>query len=195
MVATSYLDFLVAQRVRAGQRSRKAGTEPLSAPGSLSMPWGLEQWIGFGVVAFVLAFMSGLTDLGGFVLINLAAAAIGGVLLATNWRRLQQLSPEPVSQAGASLQCLNGEHAGTVWQLSQAGASIGRSQENDIILAARSVSRRHAALVYAQGGWFIQDRDSAGGTFVNGQRVPAVRLTSGDEITIGDTVFGFYVSQ
>lgn len=50
--------------------------------------------------------------------------------------------------------------------------AIGRGGGNHIRLADTSVSREHAVLLYEGGRWWIEDRGSANGTFVNDVRVP-----------------------
>src|SRR3712207_3753315 len=50
--------------------------------------------------------------------------------------------------------------------------TIGRGDGNQIRLAAKSVSREHAVLLYADGRWWIEDRGSANGTYVNDVRIP-----------------------
>lgn len=52
------------------------------------------------------------------------------------------------------------------------GLTIGRGPENDIALRAKTVSREHAVLTFRDNRWFIEDRGSANGTFVNGTRIP-----------------------
>ncbi len=62
---------------------------------------------------------------------------------------------------------------------------------NQLRLADAAVEPQHARLRHAQAAWFIQDQNSATGTFVNGQRVTATRLNAGDRITVGDTAMIF----
>jgi len=65
--------------------------------------------------------------------------------------------------------------------------SIGRSSENDISLPMRSISRQHARITEREDGFYIQDLESASGTYVNRQRLEpahACRLASGDEVLI-----------
>lgn len=69
--------------------------------------------------------------------------------------------------------------------------TIGRSSENDLRLPDPAVSRQHTRLRCAQGDWYIQDLQSSGGTFVNGQRVPATLLNDGDIIGVGKSTFLF----
>ena len=99
-------------------------------------------------------------------------------------------SPEPLS--GNWLRVIRGNSPQAIIQVSSNNFSIGRDPGNDLSLQERSVSRQHARLRYAQGAWFIQDLDSTGGTYVNDERVPAKRLESGDEISIGEYTFEFH---
>lgn len=71
---------------------------------------------------------------------------------------------------------------------------IGRgSQGCQICIPDKYISRRHARLRFANGQWFIQDQQSRGGTFVNGQRVGAIRLNNNDVIRLGQTEMIFTV--
>ena len=66
---------------------------------------------------------------------------------------------------------------------------IGRSATSSLQLPDKSVSREHAHIRIAQGAVFIQDQNSTCGTFVNGEKVNAIRLNSRDEIQIGPYQF------
>ena len=66
--------------------------------------------------------------------------------------------------------------------------AIGRGRRNHIVLSSKSVSREHALLLFGDGRWWIEDRGSANGTFVNGMRVPFGTphpLRHADEIRLG----------
>lgn len=67
-------------------------------------------------------------------------------------------------------------------------ASIGRSTENDLVLDAPNVSRRHARLVQQNGAIELLDLGSANGTRVDGReiepRVP-IRLAPGSRFAVG----------
>ncbi len=55
----------------------------------------------------------------------------------------------------------------------------------DLTLAHARVSRVHARLQYAKGGWWAIDETSTNGTLVNGRNAnPAIRLVPGDVIDI-----------
>lgn len=68
---------------------------------------------------------------------------------------------------------------------------MGRGSQCNLFLNDPTVSRLHASIRQAQGHWFIQDQGSAGGTFVNGQKIQAVQLRPGDQIKIGNSTFIF----
>ena len=66
--------------------------------------------------------------------------------------------------------------------------TIGRGPENDLTFASSAVSRKHAALVFREGRWYIEDRGSYNGTFLNGTRVnpgTPLPLRHADRISIG----------
>lgn len=66
--------------------------------------------------------------------------------------------------------------------------SIGRTALNTIVLESPNVSRRHA-LVHLQniGEIWLIDFGSSNGTFLNKRRIHhPIRLTDGDQLTIGD---------
>jgi ABC transport system ATP-binding/permease protein len=70
-------------------------------------------------------------------------------------------------------------------------ATIGRANDNDIVIQDVLASRHHAFLVPSPLGTEIRDAHSVNGTFVNGVRVGSAVLSEGDVITIGnvDLVF------
>src|SRR5260370_29229373 len=71
--------------------------------------------------------------------------------------------------------------------------SLGRIADNTIVLESPKVSRRHA-LIHLQniGELWLIDFGSSNGTFLNKRRIhQPIRLSDGDQITIGDGVFKF----
>ena len=71
--------------------------------------------------------------------------------------------------------------------------SLGRIAANMIVLESPKVSRRHALIHLQNIGepWLI-DFGSSNGTFLNKRRIhQPIRLSDGDQITIGDQVFKF----
>ena len=75
--------------------------------------------------------------------------------------------------------------------------SLGRIAANTIQLDSPKVSRRHA-LIHLQniGELWLIDFGSSNGTFLNKRRIHhPIRLSDGDQITIGDQVFKFRQSM
>jgi FHA domain len=72
------------------------------------------------------------------------------------------------------------------WSGTQTEMLIGRDHHCDVLLGDLSVSRRHARLLFRDGGWILQDLDSTNGTRVNGSRVGRCALRPGDDIALGD---------
>lgn len=69
---------------------------------------------------------------------------------------------------------------------------MGRGADATFPIGDIHASRRHAKMQYdPEQGWIITDLNSANGTKVNGQAVPALVLQDGDRITIGLTNFLF----
>lgn len=83
-------------------------------------------------------------------------------------------------------------HEAGVFRVTERGLSIGRRTDNDIvILDDPQVSRQHAR-VFRQGArLYVVDCASAGGTYVNGERVHERRLLGDEEIRVGMTLFLF----
>lgn len=69
---------------------------------------------------------------------------------------------------------------------------MGRGSEVDLTVPHSSVSRRHAELVWDDGGVSIQDLRSVNGTYVNGSTLlKPHRLAEGDRIQIGPFTYVF----
>jgi adenylate cyclase len=69
--------------------------------------------------------------------------------------------------------------------------SIGRANDNDIVLNDFSVSRRHAFLKKEDGAWVIHDNQSTNGVRVNDRPVPSATVKDGDAAAIGTFVLRF----
>ena len=77
--------------------------------------------------------------------------------------------------------------------LIKGSCSLGRAGANTIVLESPKASRRHA-LIHLQniGELWLIDFGSRNGTFLNRRRIHRpIRLSDGDQITIGDQVFKF----
>ena len=68
--------------------------------------------------------------------------------------------------------------------------TVGRSLTSDITLIAGGVSSLHARLSVRGDSVYVEDLQTPGGTFVNGERIPAafpVALYEGDQVGFGET--------
>jgi pSer/pThr/pTyr-binding forkhead associated (FHA) protein len=63
--------------------------------------------------------------------------------------------------------------------------SLGRTNDNDIVLENRGVSRKHAQIEFNDNAAVIIDNESLNGTFVNDRKISEEVLRDGDTITIG----------
>ena len=63
---------------------------------------------------------------------------------------------------------------------------IGRDVSNDIVIANKTVSRRHAAIIFDGEECVIEDLNSKNGTFVNDQKITKYSLSDSDVICIGN---------
>lgn len=85
----------------------------------------------------------------------------------------------------ALLLWLDGEEIKGRWSLARPETTIGRWEDNDIVVDDRWVSRHHARLVREGDQYRIEDLDSKNGTFVNGQRIiQPTALMDGDQIQV-----------
>jgi len=77
-------------------------------------------------------------------------------------------------------------------QLNPAGTIVGRSDECDIVIDSKHVSRHHARIfVSSDGQWYVEDLGSSNGTFVNGERVKSQPIYRADVIEIGRASLSF----
>ena len=70
--------------------------------------------------------------------------------------------------------------------------TIGRSNKNTIMIKDPYISKNHLSIVKDEGEYFLEDLNSANGTFVNEDRImDVVRLNNGDTIRLGQVEFIF----
>lgn len=65
-------------------------------------------------------------------------------------------------------------------------STLGREENNDIVLNDNFVSGEHARLLWNGRGWVLQDLGSTNGTLVNGKRVKrSTAVRPGDILQVG----------
>ncbi|MBN1888193.1 MAG: S8 family serine peptidase [Thermoflexales bacterium] len=133
-----------------------------------------------------------LVCLGGLICLGALGSLAGLALLLAltrSTRRAAQpqasYAPQPAQQA-----CLSTSE-GTCIALAPGENTLGRSHENDLVLADDDqVSRRHAVIAWDGQRCSVTDLTSSNGTFVNGNRIPPhtpYPLHSGDRLRLGPT--------
>jgi pSer/pThr/pTyr-binding forkhead associated (FHA) protein/tetratricopeptide (TPR) repeat protein len=91
----------------------------------------------------------------------------------------------------AKIICVSTQFAGQEFDIDKTEVVIGRTDENDIAIDHRSVSRHHAKVVVNQRSYRIMDLKSANGTLVNGEEYAQTELKRGDLIELGHVKFRF----
>ncbi len=94
----------------------------------------------------------------------------------------------------ASLQVTKGVNADQPLEISLDGDRfvLGRNPDCGIVIPVTSVSREHAEIIRLQGKYFIEDKKSRNGTFVNNQAITArTPLKNNDKIRICDFLATF----
>lgn len=102
--------------------------------------------------------------------------------------RTMILSPSDtgnINETHLRFEILAGELSGLRFEVGPDGATIGKSEDNSIVIAEPTVSRHHARFLFANGLFILEDADSTNGTFVNGVQVSKKELSHGDAIKIG----------
>lgn len=206
LLGVSYLDYVVAQYRPPEQRGRAPLQQRLNLERTLGLPWDLTPWMFSGLAVFGAAFGASLLLEGwGAVLVGLGALALLAGLALSDWPDLQRQAlqpsrfrpptPIPLPPPGplAWLEAVRGEHNGRRWIVNEYPLEIGRGDGKDVRLADKQVSRHHARIVWAQGKFYLQDRESTAGTWRNGKRIRAHVLREGDRIKIGADEFVFRI--
>ncbi len=100
------------------------------------------------------------------------------------------LGDEPIAEEAklvqeATLRVVRGPQTGVAFQLGDKKLVVGRSPQCDIFLNDMTVSREHATIEPADGGYVIRDENSFNGVWVSNDSIDEHRLASGDIIQIG----------
>lgn len=90
------------------------------------------------------------------------------------------------------LELVEGVGKGRIYEVVSSKLTIGRSDENHVVIPSESVSRLHATIERrGDGSYEIQDHGSKNGVIVNGQRILNTIVEDGDLIQIGNFSFRF----
>lgn len=100
----------------------------------------------------------------------------------------------PPGMPHAWLEGIEGAMKGRQAVLQQADTLVGRSTVCDVQIYDPKVSRKHFRIRFGNGAFYLQDQQSSRGTVINGERVMAQKLNSGDRIDIGDSSMVFRIA-
>lgn len=110
-----------------------------------------------------------------------STAVIKTPTLRTELNREVQEIPEST----ARLVLFAGQLPAQEFRLNKTVMNIGRTEENDIVLDHKSISREHARIVYENNTFKIVDMKSANGVLVNGEQYARTELRNGDIVELG----------
>jgi pSer/pThr/pTyr-binding forkhead associated (FHA) protein len=120
----------------------------------------------------------------------------GDVVLSAQMTGIQN---RPTSSETAYLEFLGGPEDGRIVRLSGERVTVGRREDNDVqIFSDTALSRRHAFLYYKDSQFWIEDRRSSFGTWVDGERVPvetAAPMRDGCLVRLAHTMMLFHLGE
>lgn len=95
----------------------------------------------------------------------------------------------------AKLIALTGRDAGMEYDLDRDCVTMGRGPGVDFAFDDPAMSRQHAAVDYADGGFKIRDLGSTNGLRINGNRVQVDEIKHGDRLEVGTQVFQLVIEE
>ena len=118
----------------------------------------------------------------------MAEASGRTMVYSTAGRIAEPLEERARSRAQTALLLLDGRRL----VVGDAGVTLGRSRECDIVLKDPNVSRQHAEVRPRGGSWVVADLGSTNGLRVNGRSIEGSEVIKpGDEIELGSTRLTF----
>lgn len=87
------------------------------------------------------------------------------------------------------LEIIQGPDSGRTFPLEGNEVHMGRQAQCEIVLRDLEISRRHLKVSQSGDDWIVDDLGSTNGTWLNGQRIAKQRISPGDRVEIGETVF------
>lgn len=113
----------------------------------------------------------------------------------TNQRTMLTPGPSRPAPRSACVVVIHGEGLGRRADIHQEPLLVGRSQDADLVIVHRSVSREHCSIWREGNGYRIRDLGATNTTRVNEKRIEKdTALADGDQVTVGESILKF-ISQ
>jgi pSer/pThr/pTyr-binding forkhead associated (FHA) protein len=91
----------------------------------------------------------------------------------------------------ARLKIAKGADLGAAYVILNPSVTLGRGEENDVVLSDVKASRVHARLQLVNGRWQLLDQNSANGLKYQGKEVKEIALHPADQFELGATIIEF----
>ena len=86
------------------------------------------------------------------------------------------------------------DQAGKYYEIKTNSVSIGRNPSNDLVIDGQFISNFHADIIFKNGDFFINDKNSTNGVKLNGKQITQAQLSDGDIIEFGSLQLVFQIS-
>lgn len=96
------------------------------------------------------------------------------------------IKPAEAAQLGLARQIIVVRAGNHVGEFNHGRVIVGRGRDADFRVDGQNVSRRHAAIYWADGRIMVEDLGSTNGTMVNGYPVTSMVLRPNDVLIVGD---------
>jgi len=129
------------------------------------------------------------------ILLTLSLYAFLGIFFIMLWRDLKQHARQLSDRQAPALKLIRLE-SGNVQQFTKAEINIGRDPACECVIPDKTVSTRHARLIFHHKHWWLEDLGSTNGTFLNDEPVSlAIIITSGDQLRCGQVAFTISIGK
>lgn len=114
------------------------------------------------------------------------------IIRADQVQALETSRPQQIAgQQQASLICVSEHFPGRIFAITKTEMVMGRTEDNDICLPHRSVSRHHTKILCTGNEFKAVDLGSANGTFINGEEYAQLVLKPKDLVELGHVKLRF----
>ena len=91
----------------------------------------------------------------------------------------------------AKLNFMDRENLLREMELDEELLTIGREATNKLVIADPSVSRQHAWVEKREDGYYLVDKNSSNGSYVNGKKITQQKLSHNDKVQLGNAQLVF----